>query len=326
MYKQFFCITHNSFSQIIRKPLYLMFCVVSVLFIGLFPHLALFTFGEELKFITESSLGIFMLIGVAISVTATNLCCADEIDKGNLLLLFVKPVSRFCFIAAKFYAVVLSLGLFMFICIFAFFVSQRMLSETASSLSASKIFMMVVLLYFISIALVFFLGALSSYVLRRNFVSDTVTVLFFIFMLLFAGLGFIDDRAVLREFYEGVSFAPAFAFLYIFMAVCIVAAFSLLCSLFFGFIPNLVFTFIFLIVGLVWGYMFANFVPEKFIVLKSILPDMNYFWIKDLVVYKTKLFIEQTLYTFFYAASYIGFIISITLGLFSFKEINDKGI
>lgn len=267
-----------------------------------------------------------MLVGVAISVTATNLCCAEEIEKGNLLLLFVKPVSRICFIAAKFYAVVLSLVLFMVINIFAFFISQRMLSATASILLASKIFMLVVLVYFLSIGFVFFLGALSSYVFRRNFVADTVSALFLVFLLLFVGLGFVDDGATLRNFYEGVSFGPAFAFLYIFMAVCIVAAFSLLCSLFFGFVPNLVFTFIFLMVGLVWGYMFANFVPEQFMALKSILPDMNYFWIKDIVDYKTKMFIDQTLYTILYTVSYVGFVISITLGLFSFKEINDKGI
>lgn len=324
MYKQFFCITNNSFAQIVRKPLYLILCALSVLFIGLFPHLALFTFGEELKFMIESSLGIFMFMGILVSVSATNLICTNEIERGNLLLLFVKPVSRLCFILAKFCAVVHSVLLMGFIDMCAFFVSQRMLS--VATVNISKIFIMVLLMYFLSIVFVFFIGALSSYFLRRNFVSDTVFALFFVFVLLFVIFGFVSDDSTVRNFYQGVSFVPVFAFLYVFMVVCLIAAFSLLCSLFLSFVPNLIFTFIFLFIGLVWGYMFANFVPEKFMIIKSIIPDMNYFWLNALEEINVKNFIEQSVYTCLYTLSYIGFIICITCGLFSFKEINDKGI
>lgn len=324
MYKQFFCITHNSFSQIIRKPLYLILCALSVFFIGIFPHLALFTFGEEFKFMTESSLGIFMFLGVWVAVFATHLVCTNEIEKGNLLLLFVKPVSRLCFILAKFKAVVLSLLFLLVLDIVAFFVSHRMLSVVA--VNVSEIFVLVTFLYFFAIAVAFFLGALSSYWLRRDFVSDTLFMLLFLFALLFVGLGFVDDTAGLRNFYDGMSFTPVFMFLYLFMAVCVIASFSLLCSLFFGFVPNLVFTFVFLIAGLVWSYFFTSWVSPDLMFLKSLVPDMNYFWVKNIGDADIKSILYQTLYTGAYALSHIGFLVSVTCLGFSFKEINDKGI
>lgn len=315
---------NNSFSQIIRKPLYLILSALSVFCIGIFPHLALFTFGEELKFMTESSLGVFMFLGVFISVFASYLACTYEIEKGNLLLLFVKPVSRLCFVLAKFKAVVLSVFLLFLLDTLAFFVSERMLS--VASVDISRIFIIVTFAYFIAIVLSFLIGALSSYFLRRDFVSDTLLVLLICFALLFVGLGFIDDTASLRKFYQDVSFASGLMFFYIFMAVCIIAAFSLLCSLFVGFVPNLIFTFMFFGLGLVWGYCFTAFVPDNLMFLKSLVPDMNYFWIKNIDMSNVKSIVGQTLATAYYAFSYIGFLVGLTCFCFSFKEINDKGI
>lgn len=318
MNKQFFYITRNSFFQIIREPIYIILLGVSFLFIGISPHLALFTFGEEEKFVRECSLAVIFMAGLLLAVFSADVCLSRELKRGNLLFLFAKPVKKASFILAKFVALSLSLFIVVGVDMLALVLSLRMINEH------SHIFVLLNISYYSSLVLAFFLGTLSNYWFRRNFSAEAVYYLIALSLIIFLIFCFISDEGTFRTFSPMLSVNLLFAFLLLYLAVVILGSFALLISVYLEAVPNLIICFAVFMLGLISEYLFGSVLNETFFTksLKIIFPNWQYFWVAEVLEKQAVISLEYMVSVALYSFFYIGFIVCLSMGLFSGKEIS----
>jgi hypothetical protein len=119
-------IARNTFRESLRQPIVIILLLSTLFLIIHAPSMALFSFREQVKLVTDGSLAAMLLGGWTTAVLCASYAVSREIECGTALLVLSKPISRLQFISAKIAGVLAVLVLFCFIVGAAVLLAVRM--------------------------------------------------------------------------------------------------------------------------------------------------------------------------------------------------------
>ncbi|MBN1222473.1 MAG: ABC transporter permease subunit [Candidatus Aminicenantes bacterium] len=108
-------IAFNTFKEAIKdRILYLLFFFAAVCFV--FSRLlALLTVGDRVKIVTDVGLAALSIIGALMAILVGTGLVYKEIDKKTIFTLLAKPIHRYQFILGKFFGMIVTLGVMLFV-------------------------------------------------------------------------------------------------------------------------------------------------------------------------------------------------------------------
>jgi hypothetical protein len=92
----------NTLTEAVRQKVIILFLLIGLVFIVLAVVLAQFTFGEQMKFIKDTSLGVISVITTLIAIVGTAQLLPSEVENRTIYTILAKPVRRFEFLLGKF--------------------------------------------------------------------------------------------------------------------------------------------------------------------------------------------------------------------------------
>ena len=95
----------NAWKETVRQPVYYVILLVSGAMIALAHFFALFTFGQEAKFVYDMGLATITLATLFQALFSASTVISDEIEKKTVLTVLSKPLARWEFIVGKFLGV-----------------------------------------------------------------------------------------------------------------------------------------------------------------------------------------------------------------------------
>jgi hypothetical protein len=95
----------NAWKETVRQPIYYVILLVSGAMIALSHFFALFTFGQEAKFVYDMGLATITLATLFQALFSASTVISDEIEKKTVLTVLSKPLARWEFIVGKFLGV-----------------------------------------------------------------------------------------------------------------------------------------------------------------------------------------------------------------------------
>src|SRR5271154_157280 len=101
----------NTLTEAVRQKVFILFLLIGLVFIASAIFFAQFTFGEQMKFIKDTCLGVISVISTLIAIVGTAQLLPSEVENRTIYTILAKPVWRFEFLLGKFYGSVLLLTL-----------------------------------------------------------------------------------------------------------------------------------------------------------------------------------------------------------------------
>jgi ABC-type transport system involved in multi-copper enzyme maturation permease subunit len=95
-------IAMNTLTEAVRQKVFNFFLIIGLVFIASASFFAQFSFGEQLKFIKDTSLGVISVISTLIAIVGTAQLLPSEVENRTIYTILAKPVRRFEFLLGKF--------------------------------------------------------------------------------------------------------------------------------------------------------------------------------------------------------------------------------
>ncbi|HUI07856.1 MAG TPA: ABC transporter permease subunit [Verrucomicrobiae bacterium] len=95
-------IAMNTLTEAVRQKVFNFFLIIGLVFIGSASFFAQFTFGEQMKFIKDTCLGVISVISTLIAIVGTAQLLPNEVENRTIYTILAKPVRRFEFLLGKF--------------------------------------------------------------------------------------------------------------------------------------------------------------------------------------------------------------------------------
>lgn len=191
MISSFFALVRNSFSEIIRQPIYGILVVVGMVLIAFSPVITMFTMMEDVKLTVDMGLGTIFMVGIVLAVLSATQVISREIDSRTAGAVISKPVGRFVFVLGKFAGVSLAMGLASFLFTVMLLLTVRMgVPSTASYTIDWPVLLGEVLPFLLAIGF----GLYANYFYRWNFTASAIRVAFPLYVLAAGALLFINKQ------------------------------------------------------------------------------------------------------------------------------------
>ena len=277
--RQYLSITKNALMELVRQPVYLILMTCSSAFIVFLSGVYYFGFGDDPELVKSSALAVMLFVGLLGSVLSASASLAHEIRTGTSLAVLSKPVTRTCFILAKYSGVALAILIVTYVNTLAALLASRMAFDAYGS--PDNLGMMI---FYLSIALAYLFGGLSNFFLRRPFVSDTVFLKVLLVSLAFVIINFINKDGQFQKFGENVDWRMVPASILILFALLIIAGIAIACSTRLEMLPTMAACSGFFLFGLFSDYLFGEPASKGAIwanILYAILPNWQHFWVAD---------------------------------------------
>ena len=96
-------IAANTLTEAMRQRVFNFFLIIGLVFIASASFFAQFSFGEQLKFIKDTCLGVISVISTLIAIVGTAQLLPGEVENRTIYTILAKPVRRFEFLLGKFF-------------------------------------------------------------------------------------------------------------------------------------------------------------------------------------------------------------------------------
>src|SRR5437016_10625425 len=156
--RQFATIATNAFMELVRQPIFLLLTTVSAVFEIFLATPYYFAFGDEPKLVKNSVLAVMLLAGLFGAVLSASNSLAREIRAGTALAVLSKPVGRAQFLLAKYFGLMLALGLMTYINLAAALLASRMAFDAYGSTD-----LFAVCVFAVALALAYLMGGFSNF-------------------------------------------------------------------------------------------------------------------------------------------------------------------
>lgn len=321
-YGSFFPLARLTCVEIPRQPALLLLTTTLVLFIACLPFLITHSLGEPGKLVRDSGMAVMFLGGLLVSVPAACNAMSSEIRKGTAGAVLSKPVSRGCFLTAKFFGVAAVMLVFSGMATIAI-----LLADQATAVEYHIGWRYLIPLY-LAVALSFVFAGCLNFLSRRPFTSTAFWAMS-IFTLLALGWTLImpeptptGSEFVLKT--VPVRWALIQACALIALAALMLQSLALLCALRLGIVPSLSVCSGFFLLGLVADYLLAvragHAVWAKCIYW--VLPNWQHFWMADALSKGGQIPWAYVGQAAVYAAAWTAGILLISLGIFDRMEVS----
>jgi ABC-type Na+ efflux pump permease subunit len=104
-------IAANTLTEAMRQKVFIVFLVIGLVFIASAVFFAQFSFGEQMKFIKDTCLGVISVISLLIAIAGTAQLLPNEVEHRTIYTILAKPVRRIEFLLGKFVGSLFLLGL-----------------------------------------------------------------------------------------------------------------------------------------------------------------------------------------------------------------------
>ncbi|MGB0581890.1 MAG: ABC transporter permease [Limisphaerales bacterium] len=310
-------ISANTFTELLRQPVYLLLTSASTGFIIIIAGLPYFGFGEDHKLVRDSALSVTLLAGLFGAVLTASSSVAMEIREGTALAVLAKPIDRFTFLLGKYLGIAQAIILLTILNTLATLLASRMAFDAYGDADFAGIG-----LFFAGIAAAYALGAFFNYFHNVNYTSATAWSQAFTIGLVFVLLAFfikhpdgnvVDWRLI-----------PAGAL--ILVALLILSGIALACSTRLDTVPTLIVCSVLFLAGLVSDYFFGRAAEAGSWwghVGYAILPNWQLFWITDAIEGEKTI---EGIWTYFsksllYLFGYLGASLVIAYNLFEDRDL-----
>lgn len=190
MFQQLVTIAHNTFTESIRQPIFVVLVLLGALLMVLAPQLAAYTMEDDNKMLID--MGMSTIFGTCLllsAFTATGVF-SNEIENKTVLTVVSKPVSRPLFVVGKYVgiSVAIALAFFLLSTVLALAIRHRVMS------TASDHFDMPVILFGFGGALFAFIFATAANYLYNKVFTSTLAVVLLVTQAVALGLVLVVNK------------------------------------------------------------------------------------------------------------------------------------
>jgi hypothetical protein len=275
--KQFSALAGLALVELFRQPATFLLILTHLAFTLLVPLCVSHQLGQQTHLAVDSALAFEFVMGLILTAYAASSTLHNECRSGTILIVFSKPVGRLMFFLAKFTAIALLLGFFVFCSSAATLLAERL---SPRNFEFDRLGLMLLLATPFAI---FIPAALLNFGTRRAFIP---TALFFTALVLAALVLVLS--AVNREGHRValgsmIEWRIIPACLLEGLALLLLAAIAISLSTRLAAPATVVILLILLFTGLVADHLtnLLSAVPPSGFLLKMILPDLQSFWPAD---------------------------------------------
>jgi ABC-type transport system involved in multi-copper enzyme maturation permease subunit len=190
MLQQLVTIAHNTFTESIRQPIYVILILLGALAMVLNPQLAAYTMSDDNKLLIDLGLSTIFLVSLLLAAFTATGVFANEIENKTVLTVVSKPVGRPLFVIGKYLgiSVAIALAFFLLGSVMTLTIRHRVMS------TASDHFDMPVILFGVGGALIAILFATAANYLYRKVFTSTLAVALLITQTLALALVLVIDK------------------------------------------------------------------------------------------------------------------------------------
>ena len=277
--RNFFAITKNTFTEVLREPIFCILLLCSSSLIALLPALALFVFDSQIKMVIDSALATTTFVGLLTAILCASQTVTREMRDGTVLLLLAKPVARVSFVLGKIAGITAAAMFFVWIC--------NAMTVISIYVATDQFWYNFALLY-TTIGVI----AVSAVIaLAANFWRDYSFASVFTIVLLLAStaivafcLIFLEERRFEMQALSMVEVAKVL--LLIFFAVAAMSVIAVIFALKFELVANLCICTLIFFIGLVSGHIFATDHDSALVnsicsFFYAVTPNWQFFWLAD---------------------------------------------
>lgn len=171
MLASLWAITRNSFTEIIRQPIYIILLVAGILLTAVSPYVTMFGMKSGEQLLVDMGLATMLLLGVVLGVVNSSQVIHRQIESRTAGAIMSKPVGRLVFLLGQFLAVTLAMALAIFVLAVVLLLALRMGVQLAAGVKTDWV---AVIGMFGPLILAMLMGGFSNFFYRLNFSSSAV--------------------------------------------------------------------------------------------------------------------------------------------------------
>lgn len=325
MFPKLTAITHNTFVETIRQPIYGVLLWVFAGFLMLSPSLSAFTLesGGDIKVMKDVGFATMLLYGLLASVFAASSVITREIESHTVLTVVSKPVARPVFLAGKYLGVcgAVLVGYY-FLCLVFLMTVRHGTMETA----ADKFDQPVLVFGTLAIAISLIVAVFGNYVYGWHFLTTLTAWVVPLGTAAVLGMLFFDKewkpQPPLKDFGDmQVLYAVAMTY----CGVLILTAFAVALATRFSQVMTLILCFGVYLIGLLSDHYFGQAAVKQsdvlYQVLYGIVPNFQFFWVGDAITQEVVIPGSQVVQVAVYAGLYSLAILGLGVAMFETREV-----
>jgi ABC-type transport system involved in multi-copper enzyme maturation permease subunit len=305
-------IAANTFTEVIRQPIYLIVIGCGSAMILLSPYFTMFTLLENNKMVKDMGLSTILLCGLLLAAFSASNVIYQEVENKTLLVVICKPVSRASFIIGKYLGVLLGLLAAQYLLMLV--LGQTVRTEITEAMY-SKSDHPVWVGYLIATLFSLSMAAFANFFYEKPFTSAAITFALPAFTLIFLVLCLVDSNWHLQPFAKPLEAQIFIASFVIFLATAVLCAVATTASTRLGPIPTMGLCSAVFLLGLFSDYLFGRNVNSSWLaqLCYNVIPNLQIYWLADAVVVERQIpfnYLHQVLlYTLLFVAAMLSFAI-----------------
>jgi ABC-type transport system involved in multi-copper enzyme maturation permease subunit len=315
-----FVIARNTFTEILRQPIYAVIIYTVLILFFFSPSVALLSLDDDNKLLREIGLSTLFLAGLFIAIFSASGAVAEEIDNKTIMTVLSKPVSRPIFILAKFFGVAAAVALAQFICTIALLMTIRegVLESVNDTYDWS-----VILTAGVILILSFIISAFFNYTYGWKLSSSAIVITAVLACLGILFLALIDENFKFNPQNNRINKLDIYGSILLFLAVMIFAALSVALSARFNIVVTLSACVGIFLLGLISDYVFGRFADVHLWakIGRAVVPNIQVFWISDAIYEGSEVTIKYIIIGAFYGLCYSAGILSLAIALFQRRQV-----
>ena len=312
-------IARNTFTEIIRQPIYAVLVTSALILFFLSPSLTMYTMSDDNKLLRDVGLSTLFLTSLFIAIFSASGAIAEEVENKTITTVLSKPVPRPVFIVAKFLGVGAALSVAHLICTMALLMAIRHgVLESAADTHDWTVLATAGVVVLATVVL----GGLFNYWFDWKFSSTAMALL-----ALFGGIGMV----FLALFNRAWQFNPAennihltdvYGSVLLWLAALIVVALALALSTRFSLMVTLSACVGVFLLGLISDYVFGRLADTVWWATlgRYLIPNLQVFWISDAIYEGTVVPLQYIGVAAAYALCYSGGILALAVALFQRRQ------
>lgn len=324
----------NTFTEVIRQPIYLIIVGCSLFLILCSPYFTMFAMLANNKMIKDMGLSTILLTGLLLAAFSAPSVIYHELENKTILTILSKPVSRASFILGKYLGLVL--GLLVAEYLLSLVLTQVVrteITEAAYSHTDRPVFIG----YLLATLFTLGLGAFANFFYEKPFTASAIVFAVPVFSLVFLALCLVRHDWQLEPFGKPPDLSLFLATLLIFFATCILTAIATAASTRMGPVPTFAICTILFLCGLFSDYAFGNmgqsswtealahlwagyFYPFIGKLCYTIIPNLQIYWVADAVVEGRRIPWTAIQYMVIYTIFWLTAILALAIAVFQDQE------
>ena len=290
MFSSLFAIAKNSFSELIRQPIYGILVGVGMAMIAVSPIVSMFTLMEGQKMVMDMGLATILLMGLILAVMNASQVISREIDVKTAGTVVSKPVDRLLFVVGKFLGITAGMALAAYLFISTLIITLRIGVPQAEYVQLDYPALLALLGVFFLATLI---GTHCNYFYRWSFSSTAIQSAVPLFALAL-GLLFIINKQwqfdwMPLAFLTNKTYEVFLASILVFLGTWLISSVAMAASTRLNVVPNVAVTGAVFFLGMVSRYLFGPQVYGEYPVWLSApislfyhaVPNMQAFWVAN---------------------------------------------